>query len=305
MMHFHVFLCPTVFFSYFFIIQRQLVGGEKKSNTELKKKHKKRKDYATEREKKMMNDIKKWEGEKIMVKVYDNLQEEIKLKGEDIVKLEKSVVSSKAEIEDLQSEFQAERTDYLDTIRKMERELQLQNQILAKIQPLIRRDCNYSNIDRMKVLAEFDDEHDKWKIPDVQVEKVSLPKTVPGMDSMSSTKLSSTENHNNVTEYSQRDDVDKYAQHILSTQNEQYANQYFKSKRTDKLLSGSTSSSMHLNSNNSNNNNNLALAKLQPLTSPSSSSVQDPLTMQRRPQKLEALPTKLHDKKKKKKNKDQ
>lgn len=271
----------------------------------MKKKHKKRKDYATEREKKMMNDIKQWEGEKIMVKVYDNLQEEIKLKGEDIVKLEKLVVNSKSEIEDLQSEFQAERTDYLDTIRKMERELQLQNQILTKIQPLIRRDCNYSNIDRMKVLAEFDDERDKWKIPEIQVEKISLPKTVPGMDSMSSTKLSSSEN-NNTSEYSQRDDVDKYAQHILSTQNEQYANQYFKSKRTDKLLSGSTSSSMHLNNNNSNNNNNNpALAKLQPLSSPSSTSMQDPLTMQRRPQKLEALPTKLNDKKKKKKNKDQ
>ena len=258
-----------------------------------------------------MNDIKKWEGEKIMVKVYDNLQEDIKLKGEDIVKLEKSLENSKAEIDDLQSEFQAERTDYLDTIRKMEREIQLQNQILTKIQPLIRRDCNYSNIDRMKVLAEFNDEKDSWKIPDVQVERVSLPKTGPGMDSMSSTKLSSTENIN-LVEYNQSEDVDKYAQHILNTQNEQYANQYFKPKRADKLLSGSPSINLHLNGNsnnnnniNNNNNNNPALAKLQPLSSPSSSSIQDPLTLQRRPQKLEALPASAFEKKKKKKNKDQ
>ena len=240
-----------------------------------------------------------------MVKVYDNLQEEIKLKGEDILKLERSLESGREEINDLQSEFQAERTDYLDTIRKMERELLLQNQIIGKIQPLVRRDCNYSNIERMKILAEYDDENEVWKIPDVKVDKVSLPKTGPGMDSMSTTSLSSAERNSNTTEYNQRgNEVDKYAQHILSTQNEQYANEYFKPKRADKLLSGSPSSSLNLNNNNS-NANNPALAKLQPLSSPSATSMQDPM-LQRRPQKLEALPASAFEKKKKKnKIKDQ
>ena len=49
----------------------------------------------------MMSDIEKWEGEKIMVKVYDNLQEEIKLKGEDVAKLEKALDNSNMEIQDL------------------------------------------------------------------------------------------------------------------------------------------------------------------------------------------------------------
>jgi len=254
----------------------------------------------------LVADVKKWEGERIMVKVYDNLQEEIKLKGEDVAKLEKALDNSTVEIRDLESEFQAERTDYLDTIRKMEREIQLQNQILEKMQPLVRRDCNYSNIDRMKILAEFDEENSRWRIPEVAVERVSLPKAVPGTTDGLSTMTQSAEV--NIVDYQPRGDVDRYAYKIQANHNEQYSNQYFKPKRADKLLSGGSSPSVNLNLNNSTNNNNSlnSLTKLQPLTSPTSStSIQDPM-MARRPQKLEALPLAAFEKKKKKnKNKDQ
>lgn len=246
----------------------------------------------------MVQEIKKWEGEKIMVKVYDNLQEEIKLKAGDISKLEKALESSNSEVSDLQSEFQAERSDYLDTIRKMERQMQLQNQILQKIQPLIRRDCNYSNIDRMKVLAEFDEENQQWKIPDIQMEKVSLPRAVPTNDSSSNVKTNSSEASVN---YQQRDEVDRYAQRIQNNNNEQFSNAYFKPKRAEKLLASSPSNSLNLTQNASSNLN--SLTKLQPLASPVQ---QQESLLARRPQKLEALPASAFEKKKKKnKNKEQ
>jgi len=47
------------------------------------------------------------------------------------------------EIQDLQSEFETERVDYLETIRRQDRQLKLLNQILMKIQPLVRKDSNY------------------------------------------------------------------------------------------------------------------------------------------------------------------
>ena len=47
------------------------------------------------------------------------------------------------EIQDLQSEFETERVDYLETIRRQDRQLKLLNQILTKIQPLVRKDSNY------------------------------------------------------------------------------------------------------------------------------------------------------------------
>ena len=58
-----------------------------------------------------------------MVKVYDNLQEEIKAKCDEVAALDENLKAANVEIADLQSEFQAERTDYLETIRKLERQV--------------------------------------------------------------------------------------------------------------------------------------------------------------------------------------
>jgi kinesin family member 17 len=47
------------------------------------------------------------------------------------------------DIEDLHSEFQSERDDYLETIRRQDQQLRLLQQVLAKVQFIIRKDCNY------------------------------------------------------------------------------------------------------------------------------------------------------------------
>lgn len=50
---------------------------------------------------------------------------------------------------DLNAEFEFERIDYLDTIRKQEKQLALYQQLLEKVQPVLRRDCNYYNLDKV------------------------------------------------------------------------------------------------------------------------------------------------------------
>ena len=52
------------------------------------------------------------------------------------------------DITDLQSEFEFDRIDYLDTIRKLERQHELSQALLDRIHPCLRRDCNYSNLDK-------------------------------------------------------------------------------------------------------------------------------------------------------------
>ena len=47
------------------------------------------------------------------------------------------------DIQDLHSEFETERCDYLETIRRQEQQLILLHQIIVKVQPLIRKDSNY------------------------------------------------------------------------------------------------------------------------------------------------------------------
>jgi len=44
---------------------------------------------------------------------------------------------------DIQSEFENERTDYLETIRKQGRQMKLLSQILDKIVPALSKECNY------------------------------------------------------------------------------------------------------------------------------------------------------------------
>ncbi|XP_057298227.1 kinesin-like protein KIF17 [Hydractinia symbiolongicarpus] len=279
-------------------LQEQLVGNEtqedKIAKEELKRKHKQRKDHAVARQKKMVKEIQKWEGEGIMVKVYDNLQDEIKVKNSRITELETEVKASAIEITDLQGEFQAERVDYLDTIRRLEKQIALQDKILHKIQPTIRRDCNYYNLDRMKVLSEYDEESETWIVPELKIEKTSLPKTGPGKENLSSLRQSESMQEN--VDYHERANNDDFANHLHNTVNEEYSNNYFKPKRADKLLSSSSNSTYdHKTDKIDSSGSNLAKVY----------TPYEPMNLfsepQRRPHKLEALPV---IKKKKAKSRD-
>lgn len=47
--------------------------------------------------------------------------------------------------------------------------------LLERMAPLVRRDCNYSNLDRLKKEAVWDEDGGVWRLPDVVVEKTTLP----------------------------------------------------------------------------------------------------------------------------------
>ena len=121
-------------------LQEKFVGGEKKNDQKLKEKRKARKNYALSQREKMAKAAKKMEDDGIMVKVYDNLQDEIKGKNNVINQIEGKLKSAQSEIDDLQTEFERDCEDYSGTIRKQEQIIKLQQQILDKIQPCIRRD---------------------------------------------------------------------------------------------------------------------------------------------------------------------
>lgn len=72
-------------------------------------------------------------------------------------------------------EFAAERDDYLTSIRRLERELQLQQGLLERTVSLVRRDCNYSNLERLRKEAVWDEESGVWRLPEVLVQKTTLP----------------------------------------------------------------------------------------------------------------------------------
>ncbi|NXD68317.1 KIF17 protein, partial [Eolophus roseicapillus] len=83
--------------------------------------------------------------------------------------------AAETEIKDLQSEFELEKIDYLSTIRRLERDLMLCQQLLDQVQLLVRRDCNYSNLERIKRESIWDEETGCWKIPEPVIQKTHLP----------------------------------------------------------------------------------------------------------------------------------
>ncbi|RDD45025.1 Kinesin-like protein KIF17 [Trichoplax sp. H2] len=225
-------------------LQLKMIGGEKANDEALKEKRLKRKRHAEKKRQTLLKNIQKMEDDGIMIKVYDSLHDDIKNKTKVVDDLQQKLTASEIEIRDLQSEFETERQDFLDTIRKQEREIKLNTQILERIQGCIRRDCNYYNIDKVRIECKWDDENQKWTIPDLILSKLSLP---PGgkPSTTSSNKMRQQQAANNgSTNYSSDNDEavtpeeDKYLQR-LNKKNDSSTN-YFKSKRVNQLLGGNT-----------------------------------------------------------------
>lgn len=84
------------------------------------------------------------------------------------------MLSAESDIGDLQAEFQSERQDYLDTIRRQEQTILLQQQVLETMVPLIRRECNYYNLDKILSECKFDDETGRWILPKVTSTSTTL-----------------------------------------------------------------------------------------------------------------------------------
>ncbi|CAN2387971.1 Belongs to the TRAFAC class myosin-kinesin ATPase superfamily. Kinesin family [Pristimantis euphronides] len=214
------------------MLEQQVVGGEQAKNKDLKEKHKRRKKYADERKKELiaaLQNVDEDSGDQILLNVYESIQEELQAKSEHLEKIQKKLKAAEIEIEDLHSEFERDRDDYLVTIRRQERDLILFQQILEQIQPLIRRDCNYSNLDKIRREASWDEDSGGWRIPEVVVQKTSLP-SAPGLPSAKPKRTPPSENgEHHLGE-------DRYKFMLNKSDSENLASNYFRSKRASQIL---------------------------------------------------------------------
>lgn len=98
--------------------------------------------------------------------------------------------------EDLQSEFERERQEYLQTIREQEKRMLLFRAMLSKMAMIIPRNCNYANLDRIMEQARFDEDKNVFYLPEPIREETQFPQVngqpmmpngngrVPTIDSM-------------------------------------------------------------------------------------------------------------------------
>ncbi|CAK6440712.1 unnamed protein product [Pipistrellus nathusii] len=217
------------------LLEQQVVGGEQAKNKDLKEKHKRRKRYADERRKQLVAALQKSDedsGEWVLLNVYDSIQEEVRAKSKLLEKMQRKLRAAEVEIKDLQSEFELEKIDYLATIRRQERDFLFFQQLLELVQPLIRRDCNYSNLERVRRESCWDEDSGLWKIPEPAVIKTSLPVAVStGLQSKPARKTSAVESGELGLE------EDRYKLMLSRSDSENIASNYFRPKRASQILS--------------------------------------------------------------------
>ncbi|KAK5621739.1 hypothetical protein CRENBAI_017923 [Crenichthys baileyi] len=189
------------------ILEQEVIGGEQARNKELQQRHRQRRQFADQRKAQLIHALSEdsEESENVLFSVYNSIQEEVHAKSQILSKVQSKLKAAKLEIRDLQAEFELERNDYLANIRQLEREGQLLNSLLERMVPLVRRDCNFSNLDRVRKEAVWDDDSATWKLPDVMVEE------------------------------------DRYKEMLGRSDSEKIANNYFKSRRASHLLGGDAS----------------------------------------------------------------
>ncbi|XP_041128836.1 kinesin-like protein KIF17 isoform X2 [Polyodon spathula] len=218
-------------------LEQEVVGGEQARNETLRERHKQRQSLADQRKKQLVEALaaNNEESDSMLLNVYDSIQEEVHAKSKLLEDMHTKLRAAEIEIADLQSEFEFERIDYLATIRRLEREGQLTQQILERVQPLVRRDCNYSNVDRVRREAVWDEDSATWRLPEAVALKTSLPAAVPppaqsSLGKQSGRRNSSAENGEFLLE------EDRYKQLLNRRDSETIASNYFKSKRASQIL---------------------------------------------------------------------
>ncbi|XP_028854538.1 kinesin-like protein KIF17 isoform X2 [Denticeps clupeoides] len=252
-------------------LEQEFVGGEQARNEEMRQKHRLRRTLADQRKKQLIEALSQnsEESDSVLLNVYDSIQEELHVKSKVLEVTQRKLKGAKLEIRDLQSEFELERDDYLASIRRLEREGQLLQAIVERMVPLVRRDCNYSNPDRIRKEAVWDEENGMWRLPEVLVQKTALPAVPPG----GAGKVQSRRNSTADTGESLQEEEDRYKEMLSRSDSENIASNYFKSKRANQLLTGELTKSLAGHSASLSNGNphlTSSCSNLTHLTSPES-----------------------------------
>lgn len=178
---------------------------------------------------------------------YADIHQEIKIKNEILKQSRQKIRLLEREIIDIQGEFQLDRADYLETIRRLEKRNKFYEQFYDKIAPALKRDGRMWNIDAIKAESTWNDDLKKWKIPDnllIMLPHVKLPPAIDvTRNSSSSSDTTKNRDNNNLftapgrLEYlTSSDDNDHESENSDKPNDADLALTYFKPKRIERLI---------------------------------------------------------------------
>ncbi|VDN59075.1 unnamed protein product [Dracunculus medinensis] len=156
-------------------LEQQFVGGEQTSNLALKEKRLLKKEEAEKKMQKLAAAL-NVDSDDPLLHVYSSTQEKLEAITIQYNKAKRQIKLLDSEIKDLHGEFELDRLDYLETIRKQDQLIKLLQQIIDKIHPLLRKEMNYYNLEKIKKDAKWDEDQGKWILPDLTILKsITLP----------------------------------------------------------------------------------------------------------------------------------
>lgn len=127
-------------------LKSTMIGGEKADDQELSERRRRKKLAAEKRLSAIAHVLAKIdmnEDREILQNQYKDIAQELNIKTDALRRYRYKVKSLEKEIEDIQAEFQTERNDYLETIRKQNQSIRLLSQISDKIATTLKKECNY------------------------------------------------------------------------------------------------------------------------------------------------------------------
>ncbi|KAK9755004.1 Kinesin motor domain [Popillia japonica] len=159
-------------------LKASMIGGEKANDKELSERRRKKKAAAERRLSAIAHVLAKIEmneDREILQNQYKDISQELELKSDILRKYRYKVKALEKDIRDLQSEFESEREDYLETIRKQDMNIKLLSQISERMADTMKKECNYRDLESIKEQAVWLEDSQKFKLPDVIVHRTKLP----------------------------------------------------------------------------------------------------------------------------------
>ncbi|XP_034111922.1 osmotic avoidance abnormal protein 3 isoform X1 [Drosophila albomicans] len=164
------------------LIKHALIGGEKVNDMQLRERHRQRKKEAQQHLSAIAQALSRIESnDRNLLQVhYANIQHEIYTKNDRIKMFNQKIRMLEREIEDLNSEFQLDREDYLDEIRQLGRHLKFYQLLFEKMCRILRKNGKNWNPEEIMENSVWNDDLKTWRLPTALGNTIKLPRTNPG-----------------------------------------------------------------------------------------------------------------------------
>uniref|UniRef100_A0A182VXQ2 Kinesin-like protein n=1 Tax=Anopheles minimus TaxID=112268 RepID=A0A182VXQ2_9DIPT len=159
-------------------IKDALIGGERANDIQLKEKRYRNKLASEKRINALaqaLGRIEQTADRDLLQGHYSDIQQELKVRYDQIRALRKRTKFFEQEVSDIQGEFQRERDDYLATIRLLEKKVLFYETVFQKAMPVLRKDGRYWNLECLEKESEWSDDLRKWRLPDDTLLRLRLP----------------------------------------------------------------------------------------------------------------------------------